>query len=82
MSFTCPRCGVTSHHPKDEQESYCGNCHVFINDIPLPVEPCPECWAGKHGNCDSTAWNNTTDMPCACPCWAREHVDAVIADNR
>jgi hypothetical protein len=29
MSFTCPDCGRTSHHPKDEQFSYCGNCHEF-----------------------------------------------------
>ena len=29
MSFTCPRCGMTSHHPKDEEQGYCGNCHDF-----------------------------------------------------
>lgn len=27
MSFTCPRCGMTSGHPTDEAEGYCGNCH-------------------------------------------------------
>jgi hypothetical protein len=27
MSFTCPRCGMTSHHPEDERQGYCGNCH-------------------------------------------------------
>jgi hypothetical protein len=27
MSFTCPRCGRTSHHPTDEAEGYCGACH-------------------------------------------------------
>lgn len=26
-SFTCPRCGRTSHHPTDVEESYCANCH-------------------------------------------------------
>jgi len=25
--FTCPRCQMTSHHPKDIEEGYCGNCH-------------------------------------------------------
>jgi predicted ATP-dependent serine protease len=27
MSFTCPRCGMTSGHPDDERQGYCGNCH-------------------------------------------------------
>ncbi len=26
-SITCPVCGMTSHHPKDIAEGYCGNCH-------------------------------------------------------
>jgi ribosomal protein S27AE len=26
-SFTCPRCGRTSHHPDDVRERYCGACH-------------------------------------------------------
>ena len=26
-SFTCPRCGMTSHNPEDAREGYCGNCH-------------------------------------------------------
>ena len=25
-SFTCPRCGRTSHHPDDVREGYCGAC--------------------------------------------------------
>ena len=29
MTFTCPRCGATSHHPKDEEHGYCGRCHDF-----------------------------------------------------
>lgn len=32
MSFTCPRCGMTSHHPKDEEHGYCGACHDFTGD--------------------------------------------------
>jgi len=27
MTFTCPRCGMTSAHPKDVEHGYCGNCH-------------------------------------------------------
>lgn len=26
-TFTCPKCGATSAHPKDVEEGYCGNCH-------------------------------------------------------
>lgn len=25
--ITCPTCGLTSHHPKDIAEGYCGHCH-------------------------------------------------------
>lgn len=29
MPFTCPECGRTSHHPKDEEYGYCGACGDF-----------------------------------------------------
>lgn len=32
MSYTCPRCGITSQHPRDEAERYCGRCHRFEDD--------------------------------------------------
>jgi hypothetical protein len=28
-SITCPKCGMTSYHPKDIEEQYCGNCHQW-----------------------------------------------------
>jgi hypothetical protein len=31
-NFTCPRCGRTSHHPKDAEEGYCGACHDWTRD--------------------------------------------------
>ena len=31
--FTCPRCGMTSHHPDDVREGYCGNCHDWTGDF-------------------------------------------------
>lgn len=37
MSFTCPRCGATSHHPRDEQEGYCGNCHDWTRGETVPI---------------------------------------------
>jgi hypothetical protein len=27
FGWRCPRCGMTSHHPMDAYEGYCGNCH-------------------------------------------------------
>lgn len=30
-SFTCARCGRTSHHPLDVQHRYCGHCHIYID---------------------------------------------------
>jgi hypothetical protein len=29
MAFTCPQCGMKSHHPEDEKHGYCGRCHAF-----------------------------------------------------
>jgi hypothetical protein len=33
---------------------------------------CPECWAGKHRNCDTTAWCWTEDKPVPCVCTHNE----------
>lgn len=27
--FTCGKCGMVSHHPKDAEHGYCGNCHEY-----------------------------------------------------
>jgi hypothetical protein len=29
--FTCPMCGLVSHHPRDLEEQYCGRCG-FVDD--------------------------------------------------
>lgn len=36
---------------------------------------CPECRAGKHLNCDTTAWDNDLDAPVPCECWKWNHED-------
>lgn len=36
-------------------------------------QPCPECRAGKHGNCDGQAWDYVADVPAACPCAGGGH---------
>jgi hypothetical protein len=36
MSYTCPFCGITSHHPRDKAERYCGRCKLFADG---PVTP-------------------------------------------
>jgi hypothetical protein len=30
--FTCPHCGMVSHHPEDVRYNYCGRCHLFVDD--------------------------------------------------
>ncbi|KKM93620.1 hypothetical protein LCGC14_1206510 [marine sediment metagenome] len=29
--FTCPNCGMVSHHPDDISHQYCGNCHKYVD---------------------------------------------------
>jgi ribosomal protein L37E len=31
-TFTCPRCGRTSHNPNDAREGYCGACHDWTGE--------------------------------------------------
>jgi hypothetical protein len=35
-AFTCPICGMVSHHPQDVRERYCGNCHGLTAEEPPP----------------------------------------------
>jgi len=48
VSFTCPYCKMTSHHPMDEKFRYCGNCRWFTADGPPPhlaqERPAPVRW--------------------------------------
>jgi hypothetical protein len=46
-SITCPRCGMTSHNANDVRERYCGNCHLFHDDMLID----PDCRDGKCGSC-------------------------------
>lgn len=48
-----------------------GVAAVHVAD--LPTRPCPECAAGKHGNCDGTTWDNTRDERVPCPCPSAQH---------
>lgn len=47
-----------------------------MNDVharPCAIWPCPECAAGKHGNCDGTSWDASTDTPTTCTCHEMGH---------
>jgi hypothetical protein len=33
--ITCPDCGMTSYHPADAAQGYCGNCHWWTSDPAL-----------------------------------------------
>lgn len=43
MSITCPQCGMTSHHPTDQADGYCGNCHDWTSPPPAQSIPCLDC---------------------------------------
>lgn len=34
---------------------------------------CPDCLAGKHDNCDGSAWDLRSDASCPCPCAQAGH---------
>jgi len=38
-TFTCPKCGMTSHSPQDAKFGWCGNCEDFTgetnDDVPF-----------------------------------------------
>jgi hypothetical protein len=37
------------------------------------LSACPECLAGKHGNCDGRTWDDEADAYTDCPCAKRGH---------
>lgn len=37
------------------------------------TEPCPDCKAGKHPNCDGGSWDVIADGPAPCPCQQNNH---------
>jgi hypothetical protein len=45
LTITCPRCGMTSNHPEDVAQGYCGNCHDwtsprgYVSEDPWPTTP-------------------------------------------
>lgn len=40
-SITCPECGLTSHHPEDVAQGYCGACSWWTSDPVLGRCPVP-----------------------------------------
>jgi hypothetical protein len=44
-----------------------------IPEKAIEVQPCPECRAGKHANCDGRSWDFVADEPAPCPCWDADH---------
>lgn len=50
-------------------------CADRIPEKAIEVQPCPECRANKHGNCNGQAWDYVEDEPAPCPCSAAGHED-------
>jgi hypothetical protein len=51
VTFTCPRCGMTSHHPTDDLEGYCGNCHDWTRAdrwAPFDIGELQQIYAALH----------------------------------
>jgi hypothetical protein len=38
LAIKCLMCGMTSYHPMDVKEKYCGNCHQFHNIMEAQLE--------------------------------------------
>lgn len=36
-SFTCPACGMISHHPEDVRQGYCAKCHDWTGGQRLGI---------------------------------------------
>jgi hypothetical protein len=44
----------------------------------MRVQLCPECRAGKHGNCDGTGWDIDADERVPCPCLDESHTAPIL----
>lgn len=42
MSYTCPYCDATSHHPEDERYRFCGRCNKFESECRV-MRMCLDC---------------------------------------
>ena len=59
--------------PEDVPSDYVAPSAPRLDYVP----PCPECAAGKHGNCDGSTWDNARDMRAPCPCCFSDHAQAL-----
>ncbi len=57
------------------ENSGCMGCVLGLAHDHDDPGPCPECAAGKHGNCDGTTWDADleVDGPADCPCYVGDH---------
>jgi hypothetical protein len=59
--------GVNGHVSEDHLPKDSDDGAEHAGGVPAP-SPCPECAAGKHGNCDGRTWDNLADDYAVCPC--------------
>jgi ribosomal protein L37E len=36
LGIQCEACGMTSYHPEDITQRFCGNCHRFLEERSTP----------------------------------------------
>jgi hypothetical protein len=67
QSITCPQCGMVSHHPKDIEEKYCGNCHQFHANMKVKVKIRPyhpfNLWVVLKANDLGLGWSGSQWVP-------------------
>lgn len=60
-------------HREGDCSHLCIYCEREDAYEPTNIEPCPECKAVKHGNCDGITWDVVADEEAPCPCAERGH---------
>lgn len=70
---SCENGLLTGGHCVDIDGDYWHNCYAVKKDLGKVIDPCPECEAGKCGNCDGDAWDKVNDTPAVCPCFENGH---------
>jgi hypothetical protein len=79
MTVACPRCFRVSHSPADQENRYCGACHLFWGDARLIVRHGPTSAEFDCVGCDAHVYSighKDETATCAVCTFLREQVEA------